>query len=228
MEKPKLILLRHGESEWNKRNLFTGWVDIPLSAKGIEESIAAGKKIAHLPIDVIFTSTLVRAQTTLFLAMTQHKSGKVPVLIHEENEKLFDWATIHSDSAAEDTIPAYMAWELNERYYGALQGMNKKEMMEHFGKEQVQIWRRSYDVAPPEGESLAMTVKRTIPYFERRVMPYLEEGKNVFISAHGNSLRGIVMDIEKLSPEEVVSLEIATGDPLVYEYSGGAFQKALL
>lgn len=224
----QLILLRHGQSEWNKRNLFTGWVDIPLSVEGIEESLIAGRKMADQTFDVIFTSTLVRAQTTLFLAMTENKSGRVPCLIHEENSRLLDWATIHSDAAAADCIPVYAAWELNERMYGALQGLNKKETIEHFGEDQVKLWRRSYDTSPPEGESLAKTAARTLPYFEKRIMPYLKEGKNVLISAHGNSLRAIVMAIENLSHEQVLSLEIPTGEPLVYKYRDGAFRKSAL
>lgn len=224
----QLILLRHGQSEWNKRNLFTGWVDIPLSVEGIEESLAAGRKMADMTFDVIFTSTLVRAQTTLFLAMTENKSGKVPCIIHEEEGPTRDWATIHSDAAAADCIPTFVAWELNERMYGALQGMNKKEMMEQFGDAQVKLWRRSYDTAPPEGESLAMTAERTLPYFHKRIVPHLKEGKNVLISAHGNSLRAIVMFIDKLSHQQVVALEIPTGEPLVYLYRDGAFQKGEL
>lgn len=224
----QLILLRHGQSEWNKRNIFTGWVDIPLSLKGIEESLAAGRKIAHLPIDVIFTSTLVRAQTTLFLAMSQHKEGKVPCVIHEEDSRLRDWAGIYNAASKAHCIPVFSAWELNERMYGELQGLNKQDTIDRFGAEQVQLWRRSYDTSPPGGESLAMTAKRTIPYFEQRIIPYLKEGKNVFVSAHGNSLRAIVMDIEKLAPSEVVALEIATGAPLIYEYRDEAFHKGKL
>lgn len=224
----QLILLRHGQSEWNKRNLFTGWVDIPLSVEGIEESLTAGQKMADMNFDVIFTSTLVRAQTTLFLAMTKNRSGKVPCLIHEENSKLLDWGTIYSDSTAADCIPVFAAWELNERMYGALQGLNKKETMEHFGEAQVKIWRRSYDTAPPEGESLSMTAERTLPYFHKRIVPYLKEGKNVLISAHGNSLRAIVMFIDKLTHEQVVSLEIPTGEPIRYRYREGVFHKEVL
>ncbi len=221
----KLILLRHGQSEWNKRNIFTGWVDIPLSVEGIEESLRAGRKIAHLPIDVIFTSTLVRAQTTLFLAMSQHKGGKVPCVIHEEDSRLRDWAGIYNAASEEGCIPVFTAWELNERMYGELQGLNKQDTIDRFGAEQVQLWRRSYETAPPEGESLSMTAKRTIPYFEKRILPCLKEGKNVFVSAHGNSLRAIVMDLEKLSHAQVLALEIGTGEPLIYEYQGGAFHK---
>ena len=212
--------MRHGQSEWNRLNLFTGWVDIPLSEKGVEEAIEGGKKIAHLPIDVIFTSSLIRAQMTAMLAMLHHGSGKVPCVQHEGEGKLGEWAEVHGKMAKEGCIPVYNAWELNERMYGKLQGLNKQETREKFGDEQVHIWRRSYDQAPPEGESLEMTAARTIPYFEEKILPLLEEGKHVFIAAHGNSLRSIVMFLDKLSKEQVVQLEIATGEPILYTFQG--------
>lgn len=212
----KLILMRHGQSAWNKKNLFTGWVDIPLSAEGVEESIAGGKKISSLPIDLVFTSTLVRSHMTLALALLQHESGKIPVFQHPGQE----WSSIHSPRTLEETVPVHMAWELNERMYGQLQGKNKAEMAEEFGAEQVQIWRRSFDTAPPEGESLAMTAERTLPYFKGTILPELLSGKNVFVCAHGNSLRSIVMHLDHLSKEEVLKLELATGQSIVYEFEG--------
>lgn len=223
----KLILMRHGESLWNLANLFTGWVDVPLSLKGVEESIEGGRLIQDEPIDLIFTSTLIRAQMTAMLAMTQHHSGKVPMIIHPGEEKLEKWEGIHSQSAYLKTIPVIRAWELNERMYGDLQGVSKQELVEKYGKEQVQIWRRSFDVPPPGGESLAMTASRSIPYFEKNILPCLEQGKNVFIAAHGNSLRSIMMDLDGLSPEEVVALELATGVPIIYRYEKGQFTKQL-
>ena len=147
----KLILLRHGQSEWNKRNQFTGWVDIPLSWEGIEEAVEAGKKIAEIPIDVIYVSSLVRAQMTAMIAMTQHKGGRVPLILHTGEGKREGWAKIHNPKAAQNTIPVIEAWELNERMYGELQGLNKQETMDQFGEEQVHIWRRSYDTPPPKG-----------------------------------------------------------------------------
>lgn len=213
--------MRHGQSEWNKLNLFTGWVDIPLSQEGIDEAIKGGLLIKDIPFDVIFTSTLVRAHMTLILAMLQHSSRKTPVFMHKGEGKLEEWSKIYSAEALEKTIPVYTAWELNERMYGELQGLNKAETAQKYGKEQVQIWRRSYDVAPPGGESLEMTAQRTIPYFEEEIIPHLREGRNVFIPAHGNSLRSIIMDIEGLSREEVVNLELATGVPIIYEFKHG-------
>jgi 2,3-bisphosphoglycerate-dependent phosphoglycerate mutase len=221
----KLIMMRHGESEWNRLNLFTGWVDIPLSVKGVEEAIEGGKKIAHIPIDVIFTSSLIRAQMTAMLAMMDHSSKKIPCVQHPHEGKLEEWAKVYSDSAKESCIPVYNAWELNERMYGRLQGMNKKEMVDKYGQEQVQIWRRSFDEAPPDGESLAMTAARSIPYFKERILPLLKEGKNVFISAHGNSLRSIVMFLDQLTKDQVIQLEIATGEPIFYTFTDGVWSK---
>lgn len=225
MSSSKLILLRHGQSEWNKKNLFTGWVDIPLSIEGIGEAIQAGKRLADFPIDVIFVSSLCRAQLTAMIVMSEHKKGKVPVVLHPGEGKLEEWSKIYDPKMEKNTIPVIEAWELNERMYGALQGLNKKEMMEKFGKEQVQIWRRSFDVAPPQGESLADTAKRTVPYFQQKILPYLEEGKNVFVSAHGNSLRAIIMYLDGLSKEQVVKLELATGVPVIYTYQQKIFSK---
>lgn len=221
----KLILLRHGESEWNKRNLFTGWVDIPLSEGGVQEAIQAGKKMANEPIDIIFTSTLIRAQMTAMLAMVYHHSKKVPVILHKDNEKLGKWGHIHSEAAEAQTLPVVEAWELNERMYGDLQGLNKAETAAKFGAEQVKIWRRSFDIAPPNGESLKDTIERAIPYFTKKIVPCLDQGQNVLISAHGNSLRAISMHLDQLTPDQVVKLEIATGVPIIYDYHNGVFTK---
>jgi 2,3-bisphosphoglycerate-dependent phosphoglycerate mutase len=218
-----LILLRHGASIWNDKNIFTGWVDIPLSPKGVQESLKAGDVISKLPIDIIFTSTLIRAQMTAMLAMVNHP--KVPFIIHPGEGNLEEWATIHSEETRKEMVPVRCAWQLNERMYGELQGMNKDEMRKKFGAEQVHKWRRSYDQAPPEGESLKDTRERTGPYFTEEILPFLEEGKNVFISAHGNSLRSIVMMLENLTHEEVVQLEIPTGAPWIYTFEDGAWKR---
>ena len=221
----KLILMRHGESQWNLLNLFTGWIDIPLSTNGIKESLDGGRTIQNEPIDIIFTSTLIRAQMTAMIAMTVHASGKVPVILHQGEAKLEEWSKIHNLATEAQTIPVIRAWELNERMYGELQGFNKKELADKFGAEQVQIWRRSYDVPPPAGESLEMTASRTLPYFEQAIVPCLKQGKNVFVAAHGNSLRSIMMKLDGLSPDEVVRLELATGLPVIYLYENGSFTK---
>jgi 2,3-bisphosphoglycerate-dependent phosphoglycerate mutase len=220
-----LILMRHGQSLWNERNLFTGWVDVPLSKKGIEESIKGGESIKDIPIDCIFTSTLIRGQMTAFLAMLSHKSGKVPVFKHPKEGKLDKWAKIYSKETEKETIPVFASWHLNERMYGQLQGLNKDEMRRKYGEEQVQIWRRSYDVAPPSGESLHKTAKRTIPYFRKNILPRLNRGENVFIAAHGNSLRSIIMDLESLSKDDVVRLELTTGRPIIYRFFENRLEK---
>lgn len=219
-----LILLRHGASVWNDKNLFTGWVDIPLSPKGVQESMKAGETIAKIEVDVIFTSTLMRAQMTVMLAMLNHP--KVPFILHPGEGNLGEWATIHSEEARRGMVPVRCAWQLNERMYGELQGMNKDEMRQKYGADQVQQWRRSFDVAPPGGESLKMTSERTLPYFKEEIMPFLEEGKNVFIAAHGNSLRSIVVMLDKLSPEQVVGLEIPTGAPWIYTCVQGVWKRS--
>jgi 2,3-bisphosphoglycerate-dependent phosphoglycerate mutase len=221
----KLILMRHGQSRWNELNLFTGWVDVPLSEKGMEEAIEGGKKIKDIPIDIIFTSSLMRAQQTAMLVMLQHSSEKVPVVQHPGQGKLEEWALIYSEKAREQTVPVYCAWQINERMYGELQGLNKAETIEKFGAEQVQIWRRSYAVAPPGGESLKDTAARSIPYFKEEIVPVLKNGLNVLVSAHGNSLRSIIMHLDHLSEQEVVKLELATGEPIIYEYRDHQFIK---
>jgi 2,3-bisphosphoglycerate-dependent phosphoglycerate mutase len=218
-----IVLMRHGQSEWNRKNLFTGWVDIPLSEEGIRESLEGGNAFRDIPIDVAFTSSLIRAHMTLTFAMLHHTSGAIPCFLHPGQGKLESWAKVYSAEAEKQLLPVYPAWELNERMYGRLQGLNKAETAAQYGAEQVHLWRRSYDIAPPEGESLKMTAERAIPYFQRSIIPHLERGKNVLVVAHGNSLRAIVMHIRKLSPAEVLKLELATGAPLLFRYERGAW-----
>lgn len=191
-----LILIRHGQSVWNASNRFTGWTDVDLSDKGVIEAEEAGRQLSEIRIDVVHTSDLIRAQRTAEIVMQ------------------------HNESSGED-VPTRYDWRLNERHYGSLQGLNKAETAEKHGVEQVHIWRRSFDAPPPEGESLEMTAERTIPYFTEEIIPDLESGKNVLVSAHGNSLRSIVMHIEEISPEDIVSLEIPTGEPMYYNYESG-------
>lgn len=221
----QLILMRHGQSQWNDQNIFTGWVDIPLSLKGIAESLEAGVKMSARPIDLVYTSCLVRAEMSALIALTLHQSRKVPVILHPGEGKMEEWAQIYGKEAKAGTLPVMRAWELNERMYGELQGMNKADMASQYGAEQVHIWRRSFDTAPPKGESLKMTAERTLPFFKKEIIPALAAGKNVFVSAHGNSLRAMMMEIEGLSTEEVLHLELATGTPIIYHYDGNVFQK---
>lgn len=220
-----LILIRHGESLWNQKNLFTGCVDVPLSQQGVKEAIEAGRRIQDIPVDVIFTSALIRAQMTAMLAMTQHRKQKVPTVLHNESERAIAWSTIFSEDTKVDTIPVVTAWELNERMYGELQGLNKKETADKYGTDQVKLWRRSYDVPPPNGESLAMCAERAVAYFTKYVEPELKAGRNVLISAHGNSLRSIIMYLDKLTSQEVIELELSTGIPMLYGFKGGKFTR---
>ena len=187
-----LILVRHGQSQWNLENRFTGWIDIPLTEEGRTEARRAGELLKGLKgrVEVAYTSVLVRATETLEIILSILGQSQIPVI---------------QDRA------------LNERHYGELQGLNKEEMQKKFGAQQVRLWRRSYDVAPPGGESLKDTAARTIPFFESRILPDLKSGKNVLVSAHGNSLRSIVMHLDRLTKEGVLSLEIPTGVPIRYE-----------
>ena len=187
-----LVLVRHGQSEWNKLNLFTGWRDPGLSEKGVEEARTAGRllKAEGYKFDVAFTSALKRAQHTLQLILEE--LGQTGLLTY-------------ADQA------------LNERDYGDLSGLNKDDARRRWGEEQVHIWRRSYDVKPPGGESLKDTAARTLPYYEAKIWPEVKAGRNVLVSAHGNSLRSIVMKLDNLSPDEVTKLEIGTGVPIVYQ-----------
>jgi len=220
----QLILIRHGESLWNKKNVFTGWVDVPLSTDGVIEAIKAGEQLSEIQFDVVFTSVQIRAIETAMLVLAQNKSDKTPVVIHSEG-KMKDWTTIYSDTMKNNIVPVYQDWHLNERYYGELQGKNKAETANEYGDEQVHQWRRSYDVPPPAGECLKDTAERTIPFFKEHILPKLEQGKNVLVSAHGNSLRSIVMYIENLTKDEVLELEIPTGKPLFYNYENGKLEK---
>ena len=225
-----LILMRHGQSMWNAAKLFTGWVDVPLTNVGIDEAIQGGKDIAHLEIDEVHTSTLIRAQMTAMIALAQHNGGKTPVFQYNQPEggvenvsqneaRMIQWAQINGDQSSNNILPIFVSWRLNERMYGDLQGLNKDDTRQKYGDEQVHIWRRSFDVPPPNGESLELTAERTLPYLKQSIIPSLQSGKNVFVAAHGNSLRSIIMSLEGLSREQVLSLEVPTGSPIVYEFS---------
>lgn len=220
----KLVLLRHGQSVWNLKNVFTGWVDVPLSTNGINEAIEAGKEIADINFDIVYTSVQVRAIETAMIALAQNNSEKTPVVIHNEG-KMKDWAKIYSGEMLKNIVPVFRDWHLNERYYGELQGKNKAETAKQYGDGQVHQWRRSYDIPPPNGECLKDTAQRTIPFFKESILKRLEQGENILVSAHGNSLRSIVMYIENLTKEEVLKLEIPTGKPLFYEFNNGKLTK---
>ena len=200
MMKTNLVLVRHGQSEWNKKNLFTGWKDPGLTDLGVEEAIQAGNvlKEKEINFDVMFTSDLLRAQETGRLILKQMNQSEISIIKDQR---------------------------LNERNYGDLAGLNKDDAREKWGAEQVHIWRRSFDVPPPGGESLKNTAERVLPYFELEIIPKIKEGLNVLVAAHGNSLRALVMELENISQDEIVKLEIATGDPLTYECTEGKIQR---
>lgn len=186
-----LVLVRHGQSEWNRLNMFTGWKDVGLSEEGMTEAHHAGARLREegLHFDSAFTSTLKRAHNTLDIILGELGQGKLPTI---------------------------KAAALNERDYGQLVGINKEEARKRFGAEQVHIWQRSYDIAPPGGESLKDTAARVCPFFERWIVPELQEGKNVIVVAHGNSLRSLIMKLDKLTPEEVKEYSLATAAPVIY------------
>jgi len=186
-----LVLVRHGQSDWNLKNLFTGWRDIDLTEQGVEEARGAGRKLKEQGIvfDVAFTSALKRAQRTLDLMLAEMGQTKIPVL---------------KDKA------------LNERDYGDLSGLNKDDARKKWGEEQVHIWRRSYDVAPPGGESLKDTLARTLPYYVTEILPRVLRGERVLVSAHGNSLRALVMVLDKHTPDSITKLNLDTGVPMIY------------
>lgn len=198
----KLVLLRHGQSHWNLENKFTGWTDVPLTKKGINEAKNAGNLIKknNIKFDKIFSSVLERANKTAEIAINQTNSED----LYEDNKLVYEKNK-----------------NLNERDYGDLVGLNKNETAEKFGKEQVHIWRRSYDIPPPNGESLKDVVRRVSPYFEKEIQPLLNEGKNILIVAHGNSLRAIMINVGLYEPKEISSIELPTGSPLCLNYKKG-------
>jgi len=211
----KLILIRHGQSIWNLQNRFTGWIDISLSKKGVKEARNAGKILSKKKFDYAFTSTLARAQQTLFEIIEASEKHFSFTKIHEYNSKWY--SNFEETKNDKGNIKVFIAEELNERYYGDLQGLNKEDTAKRYGDEQVHIWRRSYDIAPPNGESLKMTSERTIPYFKKKIIPLLKKDKNIIIAAHGNSLRSIIKYLEKLSPKKILDVEIPTGTPIEYK-----------
>ncbi len=203
MNERLLVLVRHGQSEWNLKNLFTGWRDVDLTDKGVAEAREAGRKLKAqgLTFDVAYTSALKRAQRTLDLMLEEMGQTGLPIV---------------KDLA------------LNERDYGDLSGLNKDDARKKWGDEQVLIWRRSYDIAPPGGESLKDTLARTLPYYVTEILPRVLRGERVLVAAHGNSLRALVMVLEKLTPDEILKREIGTGVPIIYRLDADATVKSKL
>jgi 2,3-bisphosphoglycerate-dependent phosphoglycerate mutase len=198
-----LVLVRHGQSDWNLKNLFTGWRDIDLTEQGIKEAREAGRKLKGqgLKFDVAFTSALIRAQRTLDLMLTE---------------------------LGQTNIPVFKNQALNERDYGELSGLNKDDARKKWGEEQVHIWRRSYDVAPPGGESLKDTLARTLPYYVTEILPRVLRGERVLVSAHGNSLRALVMVLDKHTTESITKLNLDTGVPMIYRLNADSTVKSKL
>lgn len=184
-----LLIFRHGQSLWNLENKFTGWVDVELTEKGIEEAKNAGLKIKNFSFDFAYSSNLIRAQKTLEIALKIASHKSIPIIYNES---------------------------LNERMYGDLQGLNKTDTVLKYGEEQVKLWRRSYDIAPPNGESLKDTADRVIPYFKKEIMPKLMLENNVIIVAHGNSLRALIMHLENMTADQILEFEIITAQPRFY------------
>lgn len=191
----ELVIIRHGQSQWNLENRFTGWVDVELTPKGQEEARNAGEMLKGHKFDEAYTSGLKRAQNTLATILEVTGQTDIPVTKHEA---------------------------LNERMYGDLQGLDKAETAKKYGDEQVHIWRRSFDIAPPNGESLKDTAERVLPYYQATIEPLLKQGKNIIISAHGNSLRALIMYLENLTPEQILQKELGTARPIIYQLDENA------
>lgn len=229
-----LILLRHGQSLWNALNKFTGWVDVPLSERGRAEATIASCRLSdyRIRVNVCFTSKLIRAIETAMVCLTEREDlcgGKIPIIKHETSDQDWHGWDKYQGNPAEE-LPIFTNAALDERFYGDLQGLNKAETATKYGLEKVHEWRRSYSVRPPGGESLEDTQKRVVAYFGSRILPHLQQGDNVLVAAHGNSLRAIIMKLENLSPDEITQLELATGVPIMYEINstGEVTQKVIL
>lgn len=209
----KLVLVRHGQSVWNQMNEFTGWVDVPLTKAGDDEAREAALRLLRITFDVAFTSQLMRAHQTLCtifqertdeILVFQHGVGKAHLWEHYSNKHSWE-------------IPVFKAQALNERYYGDLQGLNKQETIDKYGENQVHKWRRGFMDRPPNGENLADVYNRVVPYYEEHIKPFLEQGKNVIVVAHGNSLRALVMYIEQYSTTQIEDFELKTGVPMIFD-----------
>ena len=208
----KLILLRHLKSQWNKENRWAGWTDGPLSKEGKKEAKAAAQKLFKFKIDKVYTSPLFRNQDTV--ARVFEYSSKYPFFVHLDSGKMQKWG--YFKDLSKNNVLVYVSEKLNERYYGKLQGENRESMMKKYGKEKVRLWRRSYNVAPPGGESLKDVVKRVIPFYKKFIEKDLRSGKNVLVVASHNSLRAIVKHVEKISDQDIINLEIPYAGTLIY------------
>ncbi len=212
---PKLILLRHFKSQWNKENRFAGWTDNPLAKSEFKRAKSIAKKIFKIKIDKIYSSPLFRNAETVARIFDDVKR-KYPFFIHLDGGKMQKWGNYIDIS--ENDVPVYITEKLNERYYGKLQGANRKETIKKYGSKQVHLWRRSYDIAPPGGESLKDVYKRAIPFYKKYIEADLKKGKNVLVVASHNSLRALVKYIEKISDEKIINVEIPFGGLIEYDF----------
>ncbi len=212
----KLFLLRHIKSQWNEENRFTGWMDVPLNESETYKAKELADKIFQFRIDKIYTSALFRNQDTA-ARIFEFGNRKYPIFIHLDGGKMQTWA--HYIDISEDDVPAFVTYKLNERYYGKLQGANKDEVIKKYGPEQVRIWRRSYNVAPPGGESLKDVYKRAVPFYKQYIERDLQNKKNVLIVASHNSLRAIVKYIERIPDDKIIDFEMPYGGLTMYEFN---------
>ncbi|MCD6483051.1 MAG: histidine phosphatase family protein [Candidatus Aenigmarchaeota archaeon] len=220
-----LVLIRHGDSFWNDKgyNCFTGDVDVATLPIALKKLIRAGKVFSEFRFDIAFTSELYRAIQAVVIMLTYNKVSGTPIIIHKKGQTA-KWSRFYHNDFRR-YVPIIRAWQLNERCYGKLQGMSKYNAIKKYGKEKITLWRRSYDVSPPGGESLKETLERSITFFRKRILPQLKKGKNVLIGSHGNTLRALLMYLDGLSKEDVVKLEIKKAVPIVYKYENGVFRK---
>jgi 2,3-bisphosphoglycerate-dependent phosphoglycerate mutase len=216
----KLVLVRHGESRWNMHNRFTGWVDVPLSENGLREAERCAVHCEKYNFSTVFTSALERTHVTAAVILS--RQGRNGIIQHDEKHRYRKWM-LHSNTCGKGDIPIYESPVLNERFYGDLQGMEKKQAEKVYGKQQVFAWRRGFSDKPPGGESMKQTFMRIHPYFDANIMPRVAKSETVLLSGHGNTLRAIIRHIEGISNEDIVNIDLPEATPIVYEYRRGKF-----
>jgi len=220
----KLFLLRHLKSQWNLENRFGGWTGNPLSKEGIEQGKEIAEKLKNEKIDLIYTSVLIRNQETV-LRIFEYMADKYPIFIYLDRGKMQKWGNF-TDLNNRD-VTTYVTEALNERYYGELQGLNKEETIKKYGEENVRLWRRSFDVAPPGGETLKQVYKRAVPFFKKYIEKDLKEGKNILVVASHNSLRAVVKYLEEISDKNIADLELPFGALIKYDFDGKKYTKSV-
>ncbi|MEI7512095.1 MAG: 2,3-bisphosphoglycerate-dependent phosphoglycerate mutase [Candidatus Uhrbacteria bacterium] len=220
-----LVLIRHGESRWNQCNRFTGWIDVPLSERGMAEAEECAEHCKQFDFSAAFTSKLERAHGTMFITLS--KQNRTGIVQHEHDTKYYQWVK-RSNNCTTGEIPIFESTHLNERYYGALQGMDKEAAEKKYGKEKVMNWRRGYSARPPGGgESLEDTSNRVLPYVKKHIFPRIKKGEQILVVAHGNTLRAVVKYLEKISDEDIAKLDLPEAQPLIYKYIKGEWKRIL-